>query len=243
MDKKKVSIILGIVCIFLTFAIVVQMNTVKKTISTTDPTFTENELRDEVLKWKEKYDDCFSDLGKAEIRLEEVRSKATQNDTSMQDKQEELKIDKAYLGLTDVSGKGITITLKDSQTVTSETIGLGENLSEYIIHDIDILGIINELKNIGAEAISINDQRWIPTSSVICTGAVAQINGEKIGAPFVIKAIGLQDAMYENLKRPGGYVAALQDDGIEVDIKKSNANMTISKYNGVINFKYAKTIK
>lgn len=215
------------------------MNTIKKTIQVTDPTFTENALRDEVLRWKEKYDECFWDLGKAEDRLEEIRNKATNNDSTMQQKQEELKLARNYIGLTEVTGKGIVITLKENQSVTSDSIGATDSISEYVIHDLDILSIINELKNTGAEAISINDQRVIPTSSIICTGNVLQINEEKVGAPFVIKAIGIQDSLYDNMNRPGGYIALLRSK-IEVDIKKPTANLTIPKYNGVINLKYAK---
>lgn len=225
----------------LTLAIVIQINTIKKTITVNDPTFAENELRDEVLKWKEKYDNCFSSLEKAEKKLEEVRDSATQDDSNMKQEQEELKIAQTYLGLTEVTGKGITITLRDNQTVTSDSIGITETLSDYMIHDLDILCLINELKNTGAEAIAINDQRIIPTTSIVCIGNVVQINGEKVGAPFVIKAIGLQDSLYDNMNRPGGYIAALRGK-VEVDLKRNN-NLTIPKYNGVINFKYVKEQK
>ena len=54
MDKHKIAITLGIVCLILTIAICVQIKTVKSTNSTVAQTLTENSLRDEVLKWKEK---------------------------------------------------------------------------------------------------------------------------------------------------------------------------------------------
>ena len=40
----------------------------------------------------------------------------------------------------------------------------GENPNLYVIHDEDILRIVNELRAGGAEAIAINDQRLIGTS-------------------------------------------------------------------------------
>lgn len=241
MNKKHAMIVLGVMCMLLCLGIVVQIKTIKSTIQETDPTFRENELRDEVLKWKEKYDVSYENLQKAEKELEQERSKALEDDESATQKEEELKINNTYLGLTDVSGKGITITLTDNQNVTTET-AVG-NISDYVIHDIDLMSIINELKNAGAEAISINEQRIVPTSSIVCIGNVTKINGERIGAPFVIKAIGVQDMLYENLKRPGGYLDELKNRyGIGVEVKKSN-NILISKYTGVLSFEYMKEVK
>ena len=56
MDKKKMALTLGIVCTILAIAISVQIRTIRNTNSTVAKTFSENSLRDEVLKWKEKYD-------------------------------------------------------------------------------------------------------------------------------------------------------------------------------------------
>jgi len=240
-NKKGISISLGVMCIILSFMIVVQINTVSKSISLIDPTFAENDLRNEVLKWKERYDNSYKSLEKAEKELEKERTKATQNTTNSETKEEELKIGNIILGLTDVNGKGVTITLKDNQSVTADTIGMTDDIRNYVVHDIDILSVVNELKNAGAEAISINEQRIIPTSSITCAGNVAQINGEKVGAPFVIKAIGDVDGLYDALSRPGGYIEALNRDGIITTIKKSNS-IFINKYNGIINYKYSKEL-
>ena len=56
MDKKKVSIILGIMCFVLTYAIFVQVKTVTNSNSTVSQNIEENNLRAEVLQYKEKYD-------------------------------------------------------------------------------------------------------------------------------------------------------------------------------------------
>ena len=62
MDKTKIAITLGIVCLILTASICVQIKTIKSTNSTVAQTFKENGLRDEVLKWKEKYDNILQTL-------------------------------------------------------------------------------------------------------------------------------------------------------------------------------------
>lgn len=238
-NKKNISIsiVIGILCILLTFGITLQIRTVKNNISISNPNYADNNLRDEVLKTKEKYDNAFAELEKINKELEEYRSKATENDSTAAEKEEQLKQDNAILGLSEVTGKGVTITLRDNQNASVSSIKTGEDISNYLVHEIDLLKIVNELKNAGAIAISINGQRIIPTTSINCAGNITRVNGEIVGTPFVIKAVG---GSFETLERPGGYIDWLRDDyGIDVSIKMQN-NVTVEKYNGVINYKYAK---
>ncbi len=240
MNKKQIGLILGIVCILLAFAIALQVRTVTNSGLGANATFLEGELKDEILKWKEKYEVASKELTKTQKQLEKQRKKAIQNDETLKNQEQELKIGNVVLGLTDVNGEGIEITLKDNKNINSQTALL--DMSLYVVHDMDILNIVNELKNAGAEAISINEERITPITSITCAGNVAQINGEKVGAPFVIKAIGNLNTLYEALSRPGGYVEILNNSGIITDIKKSN-NIIIPKYNGTLNFKFAKDQK
>ena len=87
----------------------------------------------------------------------------------------------------------------------------------------------------------INDQRWVANTAISCRGNTIDINGERIGAPFVIKAIGLPEYL-SGLQRPGGYLYILKEANVGVSLEKSN-NITIPKYTGVINFKYMQNIK
>ena len=243
MDKKKISITLGIVCLFLTIAIVVQIRTVSSSISITDPTFVDDGLRDEVLRTKERYEETFRELEKAELELEKQRENATKNDEVSTQKENQLKLGKAILGTTEVSGKGVVILLNDNQTVSTESLGTTEDPSTYIVHYDDLLNVVNELKNAGAEAISINDQRIVSTSSIECAGNIIRVNGEKVGAPFTIKAIGNQDELHYALSRVGGYLDILNSWKLITDIKKPSTNITIVKYNGVLKSKYMKEVK
>ena len=108
------------------------------------------------------------------------------------------------------------------------------------VHDIDVLSVINELKNAGAEAISINDQRVVSTTAFSCEGNVININKVKVGTPFVIKAIGLPESL-EALSRPGGYLQLLQDFSVEAKLEKTN-EVTIPKYTGKLEMEYGKVV-
>lgn len=232
--KNQIAVTLGIMCLLLTFGISVQLKTTKGLIQEAGGTYRENNLRDEVLKWKEQYDRTYEELENAEKNLEKERKVSISNDDTSVSKQEELKKLNTYLGLTDVQGEGIIITIRDN---TESKLGIADD----IVHDGDLRDIVNELKNNRAEAISINNQRVVPTTAINCAGTVIQVNNEIVGSPFVIKAIGNPN-MIENIERSGGIVYWLKKAGISVDIKKSS-DIKIEKYNGVLTDKYIKAVE
>ena len=236
-NKKIIGIVLGFMCFALTLGICVQLKTVKGSNSVIGQNYEENNLRAEVLRYKEKYDNKYKDLEKAEEELEEERQKSTENNSYLEQKEEEIKQGNKIIGMTEVTGPGVILILSDSKKDANTAL----NANELLVHDADVLSVINELKNAGAEAISINDQRLVPTSSIVCGGNIIEINGEKVGAPFEIKAIGLPEQLAA-LSRPGGYLEILKGATVGVDLKKVNS-ITIPKYTGVITYKYVQNSK
>ena len=236
MNKKEIAMALGIMCMILTLILVIQIRTTNSANQIVKQTFSSNNLRDQVLKWKERYDYTYSELELAEKKIEIVRQKASENTEGSTEKEEELKKNNILIGLTDVSGEGVIVTLKDNPNVSLDSTILDPSM--VIVHFGDILGIVNELKNAGAEAISINDQRVVSTTSITCEGNVINVNGEKISSPFIIKAIGSSIYMHSALTRPGGTIENL-NQYIQASVKQSN-NITIKKYTGIINPKYMK---
>lgn len=235
-SKYKISIIIGSMCLLLSLGIAVQIKTIKNIgTSTTSTNETENKLRDEILKTKEKYDNLYSELENMEDQLEAERINATNNNSDLENLEQSITEGNKILGLTEVKGQGIIVTLNDNQLLTSNNYILDPNSA--LVHDMDVIKVINELKNAGAEAISINDQRIISTTAIECDGNVIKVNGIKVGAPFEIKAIGLPEYLI-NVKRYGGYLMYLEQRGINVSVNKSD-QITIPKYTGVIKFEYA----
>ena len=237
MNKNKISLILGIMCLLLTLGTVIQIKTVSGTGTTISTNAKENELRDAVLKAKEKYDNLYENIERIESKLETERTNSTQNNAELTEIENTIKEGNKILGLSEVTGDGIIITLNDGQV--NPLNGWYIDLNDFIVHDRDLIRIINYLKNTGAEAISINDQRIITTTSIECDGNVIMINEEKIGAPFEIKAIGFPERLI-NIDMPGGYVQQLRNRGVEVTVTKSDKEkITIPKYTGIIKFEYA----
>lgn len=227
MSKRKIAVILTIMCLIIVSAILIQIRTIESINSPVLKIIANDNLRVEVLKWKDRYDKTTTNLEKIERKLEKVRQNATKNDESFKSKEQTIKKYNTILGLTDVNGEGVTINISTKQ--------LDESTKDYLDN------IINELKNAGAESISINNQRLIWDSVIFCDGNVIKVNLEKIESPFIIKAIGDTRLLYGALVRPGGYIELLNSNGIKAEVEKST-NIQIQKYNGLINLEHLKSI-
>ena len=159
------------------------------------------------------------------------------NDDELKALEEEIKKYNMLLGATEVEGQGATITIADANIISSVNSVIDQ--SDLLVHDKDLLAVVNELKNAGAEAIEINGQRIVNTSAITCEGNVISVNGQKISSTFTINAIGLSTRL-ATLKRPGGYLERLEESYIKTTFTRAD-KITISKYTGITNFKYAKT--
>lgn len=235
MQKNKIAIILGIVCMVLTISIAVQIRTIESATSTVGTGISDNSgLKDEFLKSQEEYNTAYKKLEEAEKKLEEVRNQATQNSETDSNTEIEIKEDRKLLGLTEVTGQGFIIKLDDNREINGSEV---LNVSDYLVHEGDLTYIVNELFNAGADAIAINDQRITSKTSILCDGNIIRINGEIVSVPITIQAIGYPERMDYALNRPGGYLEILANAGVQVYVQKSE-KITLPKYEGVYNSEY-----
>lgn len=231
----KISLLLGIMCMFLTLGIAIQINTVKNSTTTVGKTLVENELRDSTLRWKQRYEEAYAELEDKEEELNSLREQVASKDESYGGLTNKLEQYNLLLGNTELIGKGIIITLKDGDS--DKVKGYA---TDYIVHDGDILEVVNALKNAGAEAISVNGQRIISNTGINCVGNVITINGEKVGVPYEIQAIGLTSQLYGSVTMPGGYLELLENAGVQVDVEQvEKETIIIPRYNGIYKFNYA----
>ena len=230
--KITVCITIAIACFALAIVMSMQFKVVKETDITSIETMREEELRTELANWKKMYKEAQEQYDEKSAKLAEYKEKEQSTEESSKLVEKELEQTKMYLGKTDVEGQGITIKIQENTNQNNNS----EEESVTPISAEDLLVIVDYLKLAGAEAISINDQRLVSTSSITCDGNVISVNGEKISSPFIIKAIGNASFMNSALSRPGGTVE-YYNSYTPTSIKQSN-NVTIKKYTGVINSKY-----
>ena len=228
--KKKGKIVMaisiGISCFALSMVMFMQFKVVNQTDITSIENMRESELRTELSNWKEKYEDVNTRYEEVEKTIQEYQDKEKSDNEKSKLLQTELKQINMELGKTDVTGEGITITLKET-----------ENNDTAITAD-DLLVIVNALKLAGAEAISINEERIINITDIVeINNSFIKVNGQRVLAPYVIKAIGPQAYLESSLLGSGGYVDELKNYGYDVAIEK-NTKVNINKYEDELKSKY-----
>lgn len=144
---------------------------------------------------------------------------------------EELQENKAILGMEDVEGEGITITVNDAIDEYNAT-----GNEQHLVHFYDIIFIINDLKNAGAEAIEVNGQRIVDGTYDYCGGTNIKLNEVTIVSPFYISAIGNKSVMEKYMLMDENYLKSMMIlRKISVDVKtqdhiKINAYVGSKKY-------------
>lgn len=234
MKNKEFVITITVICFILGLMLAMQLKTVKANSETSSNRTTE--LQTQYAELKRNYDAKILELEEKDKMLEEYRKAETDEETVEVIKQE---LNKALqdAGLTNVRGTGVTVVLEDS---TKNIEGVYD-LNAYLVHDEDIMKVVNELRSAGAEAISVNNQRIISTSEIRCAGTTIFINGERVGAPFIIKAIGDPALLESAMLMRGGYVDGLREWGIGVTITRET-DVVIPKYNKTISSKFVTTV-
>lgn len=173
-------------------------------------------------------------LSEEVVELREKLANVSSESQLNQDLQAELRKSNLAAGLTAVTGPGIIVTLNDNP----QALQPGEDPNAYLVHDSDILSIVNEIKASGAEAISVNNQRIVAMSEIRCAGTTILVNWNKIGPPFVIKAIGNQQLLESGLTIKGGKLEELKTFGLQTQLARSD-NIEIPAYTGALKFQFS----
>lgn len=117
-------------------------------------------------------------------------------------------------GLTPVTGEGVRIMLTDSPDADKVGAGSATALVPGIVHDFDLLQIVNELRATGAEAIAVNGIRITGYTPIRCVGPVIHINGQPQAPPFRIEAVGDPDRLSTGLRMAGGILQQLKNQAM-----------------------------
>lgn len=225
---KKYSVIayvaIGVPLFFLAMLLTAQL----KSISNTEEVLQgkrEAQLTDDLVTLQREYNELKEKYDQSSSVVKEYQTNASSNDLLIKSMKEEIENLEILSGTTDLSGEGIIVTLADGQK------------SDSLVHDSDVLTVVNELKAAGAEAICINNQRIISTSAIRCVGPVIQVNYQKVAAPFEIKAIGNAQYLESALTIKNGISDVMRNLGVGINITRHD-KVDIPKYEGSLNFKY-----
>ncbi len=206
---------------------------VTKEIQSTEPVRRSQQLSAEVSQARKNRDEL-------QARVDQLRADLSKLSEGPLDSELKEELDRARIeaGISELSGSGVEVTLNDSNF----SLKPGENPNLYVLHDEDVLRVLNEIRAAGAEAISINGQRLLATTEIRCTGPTIVLNKNKrLAPPYVITAIGNPDTLESSLKMKGGVAETLQFWGIQVGVKKL-PQVTIPAYSGGFKLDYARAV-
>lgn len=237
MKIKSSHIAITIVCFVIGFAITLQIKSVWR-INSLDATRTQRteELISSLMQEQQKNESLTAELNTNKNDLEKFKAQASESSGYSKLLSEQLQKAELAAGLTDMEGPGIVIKMSDSQQRSNPTDETAANAE--VIHDSDLLMLINELRASEAEAISLNGQRIIATSEIRCAGPSVNVNNVRCFAPFEISAIGDYEKMNSALNMPEGFVDTMKFFNIQFDIKKVD-KVRVNSYTGTINNKFA----
>ncbi len=219
-----IMVILGIITVLLFKVSQGSMDSILTTAEFKDA----NDQRLKLISDVERLED---DNSQMRIKLETYREALKNDETTIDEIESELVRNSALAGSVKVKGSGIVITMQDGEMTTGEE---KNDVVNYLrtIHNTDMLKILNELRNYGAEAIAINGERILETSEVYCSWAFITINGEKLPAPFVIEVIGDTDMLRSYLASDYGFVRMIGYRGVRVETRESES-ITIEGTDGL----------
>jgi uncharacterized protein YlxW (UPF0749 family) len=133
---------------------------------------------------------------------------------------------KVMNGMVEVSGPGVEVQVSGGVTA------------------LDLQDLINEARNAGAEALSLNGYRLVSRSVVVASNGTVRLEENRLSPPYRLQAIGHPETLEKALNRKGGLLALLQYSYPNATITVAERdNMVLPLYLGKYEFRYARAVK
>lgn len=237
MKKFENNIAIILICIILGVILAIQFKTVNLTTDGIISTQKAQQLTIELKNLKNEKEELFATLSELEARIKEYEESESKGSVYVKRLSEDIQKYKMISGYEDVQGPGVVVTIDDPPM----EVQFGDLTSNMIYNYDLLLEIISNLNAAGAEAISINEQRYTNYTEIVPVGNHININGVSFVPPFVIKAIGYTQTLESALNFPGGIIWRIRSQEFEVEVKPEK-NIRISRYTKNKDFKYAEPI-
>jgi uncharacterized protein YlxW (UPF0749 family) len=180
--------------------------------------------------------DLKAQLALLRARLDEIQANASTQGGAARELQGRLDELKVRAGLTPRTGDGVMVQLDDARNVSVTA----RDLDRSICHSTDLTDILNTAWKGGAEAIAINDERIVSSSSVYCVGSTIMVNGTLMSPPFNIAVIGPQNSLLGAFDDPDQLVDIKQRrdiQGLGFHVTRAST-LHVPAYTGALNVRY-----
>ena len=189
------QVIVGLLCLLLGLSIVAQVQQGDDSL--------EGATQQELVRLLDESGRHSADLevenAELDRTLEALRSGREGDVAAQNAAQERLEDLEILAGTAPAQGRGVLLSIDDPQgTLRAPTL----------------LGVIQELRNAGAEVIQIGDVRVVASTSITTDPAGGLlVDGTPLSAPYIVRAIGDPSVMEPALRIPGGAADSVAGDG------------------------------
>ncbi len=183
-----------------------------------------------------------SDLKK---QISELRDQVTARQQQLSSNQStltgltgELKKLRLAAGMVEVKGPGVRVALDDS---AAKTVPADEDPAFYLVHEYQLRDVLNLLWASGAEAIALNGERIVGTSSIYCVGSTIMVNNTRMSPPFEFVATGNPATLEDALNNPSNLRALktrIKVYGVQFRVARTR-DLIVPAYNGSLDVKLA----
>jgi uncharacterized protein YlxW (UPF0749 family) len=194
-------------------------------------------LADQVVTLEAEQRDLRAQIADAEEEVQRFQEESTSSSAALAALNQRLATARLDVGLTAVRGPGVIVEIADSKRVVPP----GENPSSFIVLVDDLRDIVTALWASGAEAISINGERLVATTSIYGVGASVLVNTAFLSPPFRIEAIGtegLLDRFQTNPAFLGRVAHRIDFFGLEF-ASQASGELTLPAFVGTTRFRWA----
>ncbi len=194
-------------------------------------------LAEQALALEQEQDSLQAQLGTVERDLADIQERSQGSQTELAAVNADLAEARLAAGLTAVAGPGVVIEIADSRRI----VPAGENPGNYIVLADDLRDIVVALWDSGADAIAINGERLVATTSIYGVGASVLVNTAFLSPPFRIEAVGppdLDDRFRANQAYLGRVAQRIEAFDLEF-ATESQTDLQVPAFIGSTNLRWA----
>jgi uncharacterized protein YlxW (UPF0749 family) len=177
------------------------------------------------------------EIATANAQVLRLQEQSTGSSVALEELNRQLEVARLQTGLAAVQGPGVVVEISDSKRVVPP----GENPSSFIVLVDDLRDIVAALWASDADAISINGERLVATSSIYGVGASVLVNTAFLSPPFRIQAIGSDGLLERFQSHPaflGRVAQRIEFFGLEF-ASQVTTDVTLPAFIGSTRFRWA----
>lgn len=240
--KNRLSIVTLVLSVLVGVMLALPFRVIQEERHEPPPSESSQELLNRMSKINEENNRLRLELAQTRDRANTLEEALLEREEASEELAESRTMYRILAGLDPVQGPGIRLTLNENESEPPP----GSPVRNYLIHQQDLLNIVNEMWLAGAEAIGVSSsgrtERLIVDSSIRCVGSLIDVNNTAMTPPFDIFAIGNPENLYNSLTMRGGVLEGLELFDINYEISRLD-NIQLPAYGGSTLLEYARPLE